>query len=147
MHGIKGSARIIGAEELSALAEQLENAADAGNREMIDEQTENLLSMYESFERPEGQDLSKPPAPEIKKEAPVHEAAELTKEKWADALNTLRVFSESMDFDNAQVLVEAIRAHKKTKEQEAQIRRMESMIYKLNWDELTELIDKLLEDA
>ena len=46
-------------------------------------------------------------------------------------------------FDTDQ-LIEAVRAHKKTKQQEAHIRSMESLIYKLNWDELTELIDKLL---
>ena len=145
VHSIKGSARIIGADALSSLAEQLEYAADAEDREKINAETEKLLAMYEQYDRPMKDEAEKPPQMKEKKaEQPAEEKQELTPEKWKDALNTLRVFSDSMDFDNAQVLIEAVRAHKKTKQQEAHIRSMESLIYKLNWDELTELIDKLL---
>ncbi|MBR4725815.1 MAG: HD domain-containing protein [Lachnospiraceae bacterium] len=46
VHALKSSARIIGASELSMLAEQLENAGKNGNTVFICENTERLLKMY-----------------------------------------------------------------------------------------------------
>ncbi len=153
VHSIKGSARIIGAAKLSAFAEELEAAADAGDVRRLQQDTEELLVMYESFEVPPGEafaQLEKRKEKERQKNRQEDQQTDkqvLTPGKWADALNTLRVFAESMDFDNAQMLVEAVRAHKKSKKTEEKIRSMESLIYKLKWDELVELIDELLEEG
>ena len=46
VHALKSSARIIGASELSMLAEQLENAGKEENTGVIGENTEKLLKMY-----------------------------------------------------------------------------------------------------
>ncbi|MBQ4462972.1 MAG: response regulator, partial [Eubacterium sp.] len=49
VHALKSSARIIGAMKLSALAQELEDAGKAGDKDRISKDTEGFLSMYESF--------------------------------------------------------------------------------------------------
>ena len=51
VHALKSSARIIGAEKLSKLAEELEEAGKEGKTEIIRERTEKLLSMYMELDK------------------------------------------------------------------------------------------------
>ena len=50
VHALKSSARIIGAEELSDLAKELEFAGKEGKTDVIREKTETLLKMYREFD-------------------------------------------------------------------------------------------------
>jgi CheY-like chemotaxis protein len=49
VHSLKTSARIIGANELAALAERLEEAGNKNDSKFIDENVGKLLSMYRGF--------------------------------------------------------------------------------------------------
>ena len=49
VHALKTSARIIGANELSAFCEKMEEAGKNGDRDFIDENNEKLMSMYMDF--------------------------------------------------------------------------------------------------
>ena len=49
VHALRTSARIIGAASLSELAEKLEEAGEHRDMELINNETEKLLSEYEAF--------------------------------------------------------------------------------------------------
>ncbi len=49
VHALKSSARLIGAEQLSHMAEALEYAGKAKDMEKIDRETEELLSVFRGF--------------------------------------------------------------------------------------------------
>ncbi|MBP3195789.1 MAG: Hpt domain-containing protein, partial [Butyrivibrio sp.] len=49
VHALKTTSRMIGAKELSSLAESLEMAGKEGNQSYIDENTSKLLKLYRSY--------------------------------------------------------------------------------------------------
>jgi putative nucleotidyltransferase with HDIG domain len=51
VHALKGSARVIGALELSGMAKELEAAGKAGDKEMIEHDTKALLQKYRELDK------------------------------------------------------------------------------------------------
>ena len=141
VHSIKSSARIIGAKEISELAAKLEDMADAGDAEILKEDTDRLLKMYEPMGKPaEPVNQVRPPDEDTGGEA-------LDRAGWEDALKTLRAFADAMDFDNAQLLMDNVKSYSLSSDKQEQLREMQSMIMMLSWDELIEMIDGLLDST
>jgi CheY-like chemotaxis protein len=72
VHGVKGSAKTLGAEDLGALAEKLEKAAATGDKESVDAESPLLLYQMEqlaerigvALRRREEKELTRPDSPE-----------------------------------------------------------------------------------
>ncbi len=101
VHALKSSARLIGASELSKMAEELELAGDAGKEELLKEKTPALLELYLSYREklalPGADAASAGGAPEAGQEA----LPELPPEQLEEAYTGIREFADAFDFDSA----------------------------------------------
>lgn len=131
VHALKSSARIIGARELSELAENLE---DAGNKEDIDfikANTDRLLKDYREYKdklaplnEPEDKS-SKEPIPE---------------DELNDAYEALRELIPQMDYDSVEMVVEQVKAYRLPDEDAARFAEIEKLMKTLDWDAMEKLI-------
>ncbi|WP_081830060.1 ATP-binding protein [Butyrivibrio sp. NC2002] len=101
VHGLKSSARVIGATELSSLAAFLEQCGNEKNQHEIDRRTPELLNLYKEYEV-----YLKPLLEE--KEAALEEDESkplIEPEELKGALKSLREFVEGSYFDSADDVV------------------------------------------
>jgi len=98
VHGLKSSARAIGAIELSEMAEYLEKCAEEGNSDEITAKTPELLELYRSYM----DKLSVIDGEESEKESekPVIPEAELE-----DAFSAIKEFVSASYFDSADDII------------------------------------------
>ena len=142
VHAIKSSARLIGANNLSELARSLEEAGDAGNINLINEKTDELLDLYESYgysdnEADEGSNA-------VQEEEADASKPELSEEMWEDALSTMKEFAKSMDYDNSMGVLKSMNGYRLSDKIKEKKRIIESHIRKLDWDKFVEAIDNIL---
>ncbi len=130
VHALKSSARIIGASELSHLAEELENAGKAGDLKTIGEKTEGLLILYRSYrEKLSGFETE-------------GSGDDLGEDERKDALEALKEFVPQMDYDSAEMVLTEILGRKMKPEAREFFSKMELLLKKLDWDEM----EKMLKD-
>lgn len=89
VHALKSSARIIGAKKLSLLAEKLEKAGKENDVSFIEENTEQLLILYKSYER-----ILKPI---VEKKESDSEKASLSKDDFISILNEIQDSCQTCD--------------------------------------------------
>ena len=133
VHALKSSARIIGANELSHLAEELENAGNAGDRNFIDLNTEKALNDYYSF-------LDKLSGMDDEDDGEGKE--EIAAEELKGAYEALKDYCESMDYDSAEMIFEELSKYKLPKEDADKVKELKALLKKLDWDTMEELIAK-----
>ncbi|MBR1854646.1 MAG: EAL domain-containing protein [Lachnospiraceae bacterium] len=138
VHAIKSSARMIGADELSKLAEKMELAAEVETIGLIEANHARLLDMYQGFQeadvdRGEEEKLGK------SREGKPY----MSEKQWRDACQTLREFAQNMDMDNSLLVLESMQEynlHEHELETEEKIRLL---ITQLKWEELILLLDDI----
>ncbi|MCR5345773.1 MAG: response regulator [Lachnospiraceae bacterium] len=133
VHALKSSARIIGANELSHFAEELENAGNAGDRNFIDLNTEKALNEYYSF-------LDKLSGLDDEDDGEGKE--EIEAEELKGAYEALKDYCESMDYDSAEMIFEELSKYKLPKEDADKVKKLKVLLKKLDWDTMEELIAK-----
>ena len=131
VHALKSTARIIGARELSKLAEKLEEAGKKKNFKIFDEHIYELLSMYRQYKEdlaglPREQDL-------IKKE-PISEDALL------DAYDALRTFASQMDVDAVKMILDELDTYKLLASDEERIETINRKLLQFDWDGIEKLL-------
>ena len=89
VHALKSSARIIGAKKLSLLAEKLEKAAKENDVDFMEENTEQLLILYKSYEN-----ILKPIAEKKESDS---EKASLSKDDFISILNEIQESCRTCD--------------------------------------------------
>jgi len=131
VHALKSSARIIGAMELSKLAEELE---DAGNREdiaFIDEKTGILLSVYENFKekliRLQNSDA------DGEKEA-------IPEEELREAYSALSDVIPQMDYDSVEMILEQLSGYALPEEDSRIVKELTKKMKLFDWDGMEELM-------
>jgi len=131
VHALKSSARIIGAMELSRLAENLEAAGKGENLEYIKEHTDRLISMYRDIENK----LS--PLDEGKEDLPpISDAA------MKDAYNSIIEVAGSMDYQMMEGLLKDIRGYALPKVHDDNIKEVEKDLLQLDWDAIRQVAEK-----
>ena len=139
VHALKSSARMIGAETLSKLAEEMEDAGKAGETGKIRENTDRLLGMYRSYE--EGLKDLEQADPAFERDAdemagkPMADADTL-----ADAWEALGDIAEGMDYDSAEAVLESLREYALAPEDAEAFKQVEINLKALNWDRILELV-------
>lgn len=89
VHALKSSARIIGAKKLSLLAEKLEKAAKENDVDFMEENTEQLLILYKSYEN-----ILKPIAEKKESDS---EKVSLSKDDFISILNEIQESCRTCD--------------------------------------------------
>ena len=133
VHALKSSARIVGAMELSSLAEQLEDAGKKEDIDFININTPKLLSDYLSFkelfarldEGGEEEALDKDPIPE---------------EELSGAYEALKELVQQMDYDGAEMVINDVMAYKLEEEDLAKFKELQKYLKLFDWDKLEELL-------
>ncbi|MCR5788492.1 MAG: response regulator [Lachnospiraceae bacterium] len=136
VHALKSSARIIGADGLSKLAESLEEAGKQENTDYIKEKTGELLSYYRSLDAElaalDEQDAS---LPEIEEKA------------LAEAYRTISEIAACMDYELMEGILKDLRSYR-LKEQDAdRIKTIEKCLTELDWDKIEETAAEALKQG
>lgn len=131
VHALKSTARIIGARELSKLAEKLEEAGKKKDFKTFDAHIDELLSMYRQYKEilshlPREQDL-------IKKE-PISDEALL------DAYDALRTFASQMDVDAIRMILDELDTYKLRPQDEEKIETINRKLLQFDWDGVEKLL-------
>ncbi len=135
VHALKSSARIIGASELSALAQELENAGNSGDMEFIDANTGRLLEMHRGYKE------------KLARLAPQADAGErepIPQEELDDAYSALKEVIPQMDYDAVEMIVGQLKEYRLPEGDAERIAELERMLRTFDWDGMEELINKEL---
>ncbi len=130
VHALKSSARIIGANDLSELARQLEAAGNNNDMVFINSNTERLLNDYRAFKEKLAQIKDKPDD-DGKEEIP---EAELK-----DAYAALAELIPQMDYDSVEMIVDNLKGYKLPEDDAEKIADLEKMMKVLDWDSMAQL--------
>ena len=123
VHALKSSARIIGAKQLAALAEELEDAGNRRDKEIINRDTGRLLEMYRTIDGmlswldDSGDDL-----PEIGESA------------LKEAYQTIAEIAESMDYTLMDEILGNLRGFRLPEADRESVHSIEIMLSRLDWD-------------
>ncbi|MBR6308229.1 MAG: response regulator [Lachnospiraceae bacterium] len=132
VHALKSSARIIGASDLSKLAEKLEDAGNHDDKNFIDDNTARLLSMYEDFK--EKLRLLKEEAKNDDNLPPIPE------DELKDAYSALCDVIPQMDYDAVEMIIGSLNEYKLPKEDRAKVTELERMLKSFDWDGMETLM-------
>ena len=131
VHALKSTARIIGARELSKLAEKLEEAGKKKDFKTFDEHIYELLSMYRQYKEdlaglPKEQDL-------IKKEP-------ISDEALSDAYDALKTFASQMDVDAVKMILDELCTYRLLASDEEKIETINRKLLQFDWDGIEKLL-------
>jgi CheY-like chemotaxis protein/HPt (histidine-containing phosphotransfer) domain-containing protein len=135
VHALKSSARIIGAQELSALSEKLEEAGNKENAEFIDAHTDELLQIYTEFK----EKLAGLNAAETEDD---NDKAEISKEELADAYSALKDVIPQMDYDAVEMILDQLKEYSLPKEDKQKIDQIAKMLKVFDWEGMEKLIEQ-----
>ncbi len=128
VHGLKSSARIIGAMELSSEAEKLEAAGKSGDLDYIKENLSAMLDRYRSYK-----DIL---LPVVEKKDDLPEASQ---EFLDDAYSALEEFASVEDYDCVRMVIESTEEYSLKEEDKKRFEKALLLLYELNWDGILEL--------
>ena len=141
VHSLKSTARIMGAKELSDLAEELEDAGDHGDMDLIDEKTQELLDMCGSFkeklepiENTEENDLLDPNT----KKPPISES------DLANAYDAIMEFIPQMDYDAVEMVLSALKEDTLPPRDGGTVRELEKRLRSFDWEGLETLMEQIV---
>ncbi len=138
VHALKSSARIIGALELSNLAQELEDAGNANDTEKITEKTDGFLSMYEEYKN-----TLSPIDPTFTSESDkTDERPDVDPAMLADAYSSLKEFAQAQDYDLAEMVINSLKEFRLPEDDDKKITAIEKSLYALKWDEILSVLDR-----
>ncbi|MCR5823528.1 MAG: response regulator [Lachnospiraceae bacterium] len=130
VHALKSSARIIGARELSALAEMLEDAGKRSDTDLIKERTRELLDLYRSYR----QRLA---------EFSEGSGDEIDESELEDAYGALSEFIPQMDYDSVEMVIGEITKYKLPEKDREFFEKLTVLLKKLEWDEMEKIFNEM----
>ncbi|SKC07875.1 Signal transduction histidine kinase [Lachnospiraceae bacterium] len=134
VHALKSSARIIGANELSKLAEQLEHAGDETDLETIENKTPLLLEKYQvlftALKRAKGEpDESENNLPEIDDES------------FIEAVNSISELAKNFDYDSIRYIIANIDNYRVPSGRKDFYNKLKKAFSNADWAELCRIIE------
>ncbi len=133
VHALKSSARIIGAAQLSKLAESLEKAGKEKDTAFIEENTQTLLSMYRQLDE---------------KLSPLDEEAEdlpeLSETELKEAYATISEIAQAMDFGMMDDILRQLHGYKLSEKDGEILKSLEKCFIELDWDDMIRIVKQLL---
>ena len=138
VHGLKSTSKLVGALELSFLAEKLEHAGHDQNLELIHSETDSLLRIYRGYNY-----LLRPYIESLKISAPKIEPP-ASKETLHDCLTDLLKALKDFDIDEADKLIDILKTYTLPPQLAASRDSLDQAILDLNYDEGIRLVQELL---
>ncbi|MCR4807106.1 MAG: response regulator [Lachnospiraceae bacterium] len=133
VHALKSSARIIGAMELSEMALELEEAGKAGDRDLIDKNTDPLLKKYLELDGAlSGLDEKQ------------EDLKELSDAMRREAFQTIGEIAQSMDFGMMDNLLKDLKGYRLDDSDKESVRRIEEMMLQLDWEGISGTVKEVL---
>ncbi len=136
VHALKSSARMIGAEALSATAFVLEEAGERQDEATIVSLTPWLLKKYEEL----GADLETALSELQSLKQPAKELVKVSESDYQNAVDMMEAAASGMDYDGVQDMLNALEGYRLTAEQETQIKEVKTALDRLDWDRITEIL-------
>ncbi|MCR5279557.1 MAG: response regulator [Lachnospiraceae bacterium] len=133
VHALKTSARIVGAGELSVLAEKLEEAGKKEDMNFIKANTEKLMTDFRAYKEKLSKlgdgdnDQDKAPIPE----------SELN-----EAYEALKEVIPQMDYDSVEMIIDQVKAYRLPEEDALKFTELEKGLKAFEWDKLEEMFCK-----
>ncbi len=134
VHALKSSLRIIGATELSKLAESLEEAGNKDNREFIDMYTDDLLKEYIEF-KDKLSGLNQGEA-----EGDAGDKKDISQDELMDAYGALGDVIPQMDYDAVEMILGQLKEYNLPKEDKEKVAELSRMLKVFDWDGMEALI-------
>ena len=131
VHALKSTARIVGAEELSELARQLEDAGNSEDHDFIDANTGKLLEDYRAY----GSKLS-----QLNRSDDNEDKEPIPEDELSGAYEALREVIPQMDYDSVEMILEQLKEYRLPKEDAEKIAELEKLLKKFDWDAMEKLI-------
>ncbi len=131
VHALKTSARIVGANLLSRLAEKLEEAGNKNNMDFIRENAGKLLSDYRAFT----DKLKK-----LKEKDGADEKEPIPEDELQDAYAALKELIPQMDYDSVEMVLEQLGEYSLPPVDGERIEKLTMMLKTFKWEEMEELI-------
>ncbi len=130
VHALKSSGNLIGALKLRADAKEMEDAGNANDIDKIREKTEALIEYYRGFKDKlrflgEDEEEKKP---------------DITEDALNDAYSALLEFTDSMDFDLADMVVNSMKEYTLPEKDKGIFEEIEKKLSGLDWDGIREII-------
>ncbi|MBR4169542.1 MAG: response regulator [Lachnospiraceae bacterium] len=135
VHALKTSARIVGAEELSELAKNLEDAGKKDDTAFIDAHTDELLTSYRAFK----EKLSKL----NKAEEGSDERAMIPDDELKDAYTALKEVIPQMDYDAVEMILSQVSEYKLSEHDEGIFRDLKKALQTFDWDTMETLMEDI----
>ncbi len=132
VHALKSSARIIGARDLSKLAESLEDAGNSEDMDFIDANTEKLISDYKAYKDKLARLKEQDGAEDDKDEIP--------EDELKDAYEALKEVIPMMDYDAVEMILDQLKEYKLPEEDQEKMAKLGMMLKTLDWDGMESLI-------
>ncbi len=142
VHSLKSTARMIGASELSKMAEELENASVDGaiDDAEIGEKTPMLLNEYEKY-----LDILAPfihdDTAEWKEEMNDPSKAEIPQSALDEAYGSIKECMEALDYDSIDFLIQSIMKYRIPDKEQQKIIALRKKVSEFDWDAVEELLN------
>ena len=139
VHALKSSARIIGAKKLSLLAEKLEKAAKENDIDFMEENTEQLLILYKSYEN-----ILKPIAEKKESDS---EKASLSKDDFISILNEIQESCRTCDLPVIEEKADILAKHQLPIKDDVleKLNDLFAAIENIDFEKIEEVINEILQ--
>lgn len=129
VHALKSSARVVGDDKLSKLAEKMEMAGKAGDLKTIDENTATLLKMYRELV----EDMTNVVVSD-------DDLEEIDRDSLRDAVEGLMVTVEAFDFDGADSVMEQLKKYRMPADFESTYAKLKILMAEVSRDEILQTL-------
>ncbi len=137
VHAIKSLSRAIGAEDIGALAEKLELAGKAGDRETIAAELSGLLERIRKV-----CDGLKPLCEEEELQVDESELPELAEDELREAYINLKDVAETMDAKTASYVFSFLLGYRLPNGERERVEKMKKAVDGFDWDKVIELVEE-----
>ncbi len=132
VHALKSTSRLIGEEDIGALAEDLENAGDSGNYDLIREKTADLLAMYRAVK----QKYAFKTDDAVKADEGSDDRPEATEELLEQAFREIHEAAENYDYDALCDILDELDSYKLTGEHVSRVADIHKAADSVDWGTL-----------
>jgi HPt (histidine-containing phosphotransfer) domain-containing protein len=133
VHSLKSSARIIGANDLAALAEKLELAGNANDLDTINANTAKLLEDLRAFKDKlaplRGDDQAKDDDLEA-----------VPENVLKDAYHALKEIIPQMDYDSVDMIITELKGYKLPEKDKDKLDQLALLLKQYDWEKMEQLI-------
>ncbi len=139
VHALKSTARIMGAKELSSLAEELEKAGNENDLDKITSKTGRLLEMYSGYKE-KLSEIGTTPEEIVEGDSEPCDKPAVSESDLANAYEALKEFIPQMDYDAVEMIISEIKEYQLPKRDEEIFTKLEKMLPTLDWEAMDILI-------